>query len=128
MINAFTSAISNAYPELQNIPEATIATSFKGGDYQCNSAMQVTGLLKNIFASQKLKAPSPKDVATKILENLPKTPLIEKCDIGGPGFINIYLNQSYVEKMITWILLNGVKPPKHDSKTVVVDFSSPNIG
>lgn len=124
----FTAAITAAYPDLTSPPEAVITVSTKGGDYQCNSSMQIAGLLKNVSVSKGLKPPAPRDVATTILASLPQTILIEKCDIGGPGFINIYLNKAYIEKMITWILLNGVKPPKHVQQKVVVDFSSPNIG
>lgn len=128
LVAVFTSAIASAYPDLTSPPEAAVSGSAKGGDYQCNSAMQVSGLLKGVFAAKGLKPPAPRDVATNILANLPQTVLIEKCDIGGPGFINIYLNKVYIEKMITWILLNGVQPPKQPKKSVVVDFSSPNIG
>lgn len=124
----FTAAIATAFPDLPSPPPAVVTVSAKGGDYQCNSAMQVAGLLKAVAAAKGTKPPAPRDVATSVLANLPQTILIEKCDIGGPGFINIYLNQVYVEKMITWILLNGVQPPKHAKRTVCVDFSSPNIG
>lgn len=128
LVAIFTAAITAAYPDLIAPPQAAITVSAKGGDYQCNSSMQIAGLLKNILTSKGLKPPAPRKVASNILASLPQTILIEKCDIGGPGFINIYLNKAYIEKMITWILLNGVKPPKHVQQKVVVDFSSPNIG
>lgn len=130
LTDVFTNAIASALPDLPNAPEALIApgTNAKFGDYQCNSSMQLAGLLKGVATSQGSKPSSPRDIATKILENLPKSPLIEKCDIAGPGFINIYLTRAYAEKVLSSLLLNGIQPPKQDLKTVVVDFSSPNIG
>lgn len=124
----FTAAIAAAFPDLASPPPAVVTVSAKGGDYQCNSAMQVAGLLKAVAASKGSKPPAPRDVATAMLANLPQSILVEKCDVGGPGFINVYLNKVYVEKMITWILLNGIQPPNQAQRQVVVDFSSPNIG
>lgn len=87
-------------------------------------------LLKNSaeVKSGAVKVPAPRDIGTKILENLPASPLIAKCDVSGPGFVNIHLARSYAETALTSILLNGLQPPKFAKKCVVVDFSSPNIG
>ncbi|KAL1232243.1 cytoplasmic,Arginine--tRNA ligase [Trichinella spiralis] len=53
--------------------------------------------------------------------------LIEKIEIAGPGFLNIFLNFNAVHQRIFDIFVNGVKPPVLPAKRVVVDFSSPNI-
>lgn len=93
--------------------------------------MGIAALLKNsdeVKSGALKKVPSPRDIALKILEHLPPSPLIAKCDVAGPGFINIYLERTYAETALTAILLNGVQPPKFEKKRVVVDFSSPNIG
>lgn len=67
-------------------------------------------------------------MAQKIVENMEKTQCIEKLEIAGPGFINIYLNKAYVLAQLQKILKEGVKPPSFDKKLrVLVDFSSPNI-
>lgn len=118
--DVFTVAISSAFPDLKNAP--CVITDSKEADYQCNSAMAICGLLK----AQKIKA-SPQEVAKKILENLPSSPLIEKTQVAGPGFINIYLSKSYAMSAIASILNEGVKPPKVEKKKVVIDFSAPNI-
>lgn len=132
LVGIFSFAISNAFPNISNLPPAIIApgTNPKFGDYQCNNSMQLAQFLKNSeeFRVGGVKLPSPHTIATKVLENLPKSPLIAKCDVAGPGFINIYLERSYAEKALTSILLNGVQAPKFDHHRVVVDFSSPNIG
>lgn len=70
---------------------------------------------------------SPRDVALKIVQNVPASTMIEKCDVAGPGFINIFLSRSYGVLALTSILRDGVQPPKVDKLRVVVDFSSPNI-
>lgn len=126
----FTAAIAAACPELPSPPEAVVAvgTNAKFNDYQCNSSMQLAGMLKGIYAAKGEKPPAPRDIAHKIIENLPKSPLIEKMDISGPGFVNIFISKAYPEKILTSFLLNGIRPPKHTSKKVIVDFSAPNIG
>lgn len=126
----FNVAIATAFPELPNPPEAlvVVGANAKFNDYQCNSSMPLAAMLKPIYAAKGVKPPSPRDIALKIIENLPKTPLIERMDVSGPGFINIFLSKDYPEKILTSFLLNGIQPPKHPKKRVVVDFSSPNIG
>lgn len=124
----FDIAITASFPELPNPPQAIIAVGLKFSDYQCNSAMKLADALKSIFIAQGAKPLSPRDVALKIIQNLPETPVVEKYDVAGPGFINIHIATSYIENVINSILLNGVKPPKCDPKNVVIDFSSPNIG
>lgn len=116
----FATSIAAAFPELTNAP--CVITDSKEADYQCNSSMAICGLLK----AKNVKA-SPKDVATKIVEKLPSSLLIEKVQIAGPGFINVFLSKAYAMSAIASILKNGVKPPKVDKKKVVIDFSAPNI-
>lgn len=126
LIDVFSYAINKAFPTSSNLPPAVITpvSNAKFGDYQCNSSMALVKLL----AVPGAKPPSPRDVATKILENVPKSPLIAKCDIAGPGFINVFLERSYAKQALTSILTNGVQPPEVNRQRVVVDFSSPNIG
>lgn len=132
MVETFSVAISSAFSDLSNLPLAVIApgTNPKFGDYQCNSSMSIVALLKNSeeVKSGAKKPQSPRDVALKILEHLPHSSVIAKCDVAGPGFINVYLDRSYAQVALTSVLLHGVQPPKFPKKRVIVDFSSPNIG
>lgn len=74
-----------------------------------------------------LKA-SPRDVASRIKEYLPSSDLIEKVEIAGPGFLNIWISRKYCQSLLGNILTRGVLPPRLSRKLkVVVDFSSPNI-
>lgn len=90
-------------------------------------------LFKIFFKNSKihgvigLKA-SPRDVASRIKEHLPSSDLIEKVEIAGPGFLNIWISRKYCQSLLGNILTRGVLPPRLSRKLkVVVDFSSPNI-
>ncbi len=52
------------------------------GDFASNIAM----------VASKVAGMKPRDLAEKILENLPKVADISKAEIAGPGFINFFLN------------------------------------
>eukprot|EP00177_Eucheuma_denticulatum_P006635 GFKZ01012063.1.p1 GENE.GFKZ01012063.1~~GFKZ01012063.1.p1 ORF type:complete len:673 (+),score=107.93 GFKZ01012063.1:98-2116(+) len=101
-------------------PKLTTATKPEFGDYQCNAAMSL---------SKKLKV-KPRDVATKIVEELQLSDLCTKPSIAGPGFINLTLNDEFVNEKLKGMLLDrerlGVKQ-RVPAKRIVVDFSSPNI-
>ncbi|RXN11590.1 arginine--tRNA cytoplasmic [Labeo rohita] len=120
----FGEAISTAYPGLENPPlTVTPNQQAKFGDYQCNSAMAMAQMMKT--KSQKV---SPREIAEKIVQNIPNNELIERTEIAGPGFINIHLKRIFVSKLLSNLLVNGVQPPSlKKKKKVVVDFSSPNI-
>ncbi|ENN82854.1 hypothetical protein YQE_00779, partial [Dendroctonus ponderosae] len=124
--NIFSKAIEAACPDIRNIPPVDIALSGanpKFGDYQCNSAMGLANLYKQL--GQKL---SPRDISTKIIQNVAPHDLIAKLEVAGPGFINIFLSKRYVLRAISSIFEEGVKPPTLPKKQkVLVDFSSPNI-
>lgn len=128
LVQVFSFAITASFPELPNPPPAIIAAGSKFSDYQCNSAMKLSDLLKSIYIAKGAKPLSPRDVATRIVQNIPQSPVIEKYDVAGPGFINIYIHHGYILNVLNSILLDGVQPPKHAAKRVVVDFSAPNIG
>ncbi|XP_067232630.1 arginine--tRNA ligase, cytoplasmic [Chanodichthys erythropterus] len=120
----FGEAISTAYPDLENPPHAvTPNQQAKFGDYQCNSAMAMSQMMK--AKGQKV---SPREIAEKIVQSIPNNELIERTEIAGPGFINIHLKRMFVSKLLSNLLVNGVQPPPLEKKKkVIVDFSSPNI-
>lgn len=121
----FSAAIASSFPTLQNVPTVIAAGTNpnpKFGDYQCNSAMSISKML--ITQGSKM---SPRDIAAKIQQNLMPSPLVERCEIAGAGFINVFLNKTYGINAITSILRNGVRPTNVKKQRIVVDFSSPNI-
>ena len=65
------------------------------GDFACNVAMALAKILKI----------RPRDLATQIVEQLPKDDeLIAKIEIAGPGFINVFLSQKAYDTVIEDIL------------------------
>jgi len=122
LVSLFQAAMSAGFPDLVD-PPCPVLPSTKGGDYQFNGAMSVSGLLK----ASGIKM-APRDIATKIVAHVPVNELIEKLDIAGPGFVNIFIKKEFIQEEIDLIVERGVRPPKTEaSKRVVVDFSSPNI-
>ncbi len=100
-------------------PHVTLGKNPKFGDYQANGAMGAAKALKT----------NPREIAQKILEHLPLDGIAEKIEIAGPGFINIFLDQAWlaehVEQASNDTRLNIAKT--ETPKTVVIDYSSPNL-
>ncbi|XP_025891478.1 arginine--tRNA ligase, cytoplasmic [Nothoprocta perdicaria] len=121
----FGAAIQAAYPDLENPPlVVTTSQQPKFGDYQCNSAMGIAQILLKRM-EQKI---SPREIAEKIVQNIPSNECIEKVEIAGPGFINVHLRKDFVSRQLSSLLVNGVQPPAVGRRRkVIVDFSSPNI-
>ncbi len=95
-------------------------TQKEHGDYSCNIAMQ---LAKDLSAS-------PREIAEKLSEHISKEDFIEKIEIAGPGFLNFFISKNYLVKEINKALEekeNYGKSTVGDGKTVLVEYSSPNI-
>jgi len=82
-------------PELHPTVQIERTRDSKHGDFACNLAMMLA----------KPARMKPRDLAEKLLEALPRSELIAKAEIAGPGFINIFLApQAYhavVEQILT---------------------------
>ena len=94
------------------------STKKEFGDFQTNFAM----------VSSKLIGKNPREIANTLVDNFAENDIIEKLEIAGPGFINIYLKNSFLNEEI-----KKVENEKYDfsflntDKTVIIDYSSPNI-
>lgn len=103
--------------ELQG--EIAFCIDQKFGNYQCNSALKLTKLLKE----------SPRAIAEKIIANLNEEKIFSKIEIAGPGFINVTLDSSFLSSELNKACLDthlGVHCPEH-KRRVIVEFSSPNV-
>lgn len=115
----FEQTIKNLYgdKELKQV-EITIATNEKFGDFQTNFAMMNSKLIGN----------NPRAIAQAIVNNFVENDVIEKLEIAGPGFINIFLKNDYLGN-----LLKKSRKEAYDYSflnrkgDVIIDFSSPNI-
>ncbi|RUM73318.1 MAG: arginine--tRNA ligase [Sulfurovum sp.] len=105
---------------IEDIPmSVSEATKPDFGDYQFNGAMAL---------SKKLGKP-PREIATQIINHLDFTGIIEKAEIAGPGFINLWLNPLWLATQCQIALEDerlGVSIREEPIK-VVVDYSGPNM-
>lgn len=67
------------------------------GDYACNLAMQLAKPLRK----------SPRDIAQALIAALPKSDAIEKLEIAGAGFINVFITTSAKQHVVHGVLQAG---------------------
>ncbi|KAF1677915.1 MULTISPECIES: arginine--tRNA ligase [Bacillus] len=86
--------------EESQIPDVVLETpkDKTHGDYSTNMAMQLARIAKK----------APRQIAEEIVAHFDKGKAsIEKLDIAGPGFINFYMNNQYLTKLIPSVLEAG---------------------
>lgn len=66
----------------------------ENGDYSTNVAMELTKVLRK----------NPREIAEEIVANIDKENIIDRIVIAGAGFINFYINNSYLLKGIDEII------------------------
>jgi arginyl-tRNA synthetase len=96
------------------------ATDPKFGDYQANGVMALAKQMKT----------SPRKLAEEIVKNLDLSDICEPPEVAGPGFINLRLKAEFLADRLLEInkdFINLGIEKIAEPKTVVVDFSSPNI-
>ena len=115
----FYNAIHKAFPEKEVKPlEITIATNEKFGDFQTNFAMM----------NSKVIGGNPRKIAEELVNNIPENEVIEKLEIAGPGFINIFLKDSFVSKYVGLMTSEKYEFKELDTHgDIIIDYSSPNI-
>lgn len=63
-----------------------------------------------------------------LVDHVPANDVIDRMELAGPGFINVYLQPRFLSQRITRVLQAGPAPPAVDrARRVVIDYSSPNI-
>ncbi|MBL8534534.1 MAG: arginine--tRNA ligase [Betaproteobacteria bacterium] len=67
------------------------------GDYACNAAMQLAKALKK----------NPRQIAQSIVDQLPDSPWVEKVEIAGAGFINVFLRPQARCQIVRRVLALG---------------------
>lgn len=91
----------------------------ENGDFSSNIAMQLTKVLKD----------NPRSIAEKIKSIVEKNENINKVEIAGPGFINIYLDDSFVFSGIKTVIekdSNYGKSTIGNNKKINIEFVSAN--
>jgi arginyl-tRNA synthetase len=94
------------------------STKPKYGEYQFNGAMALAKQLKQ----------KPHIIAEQILANVKLDDVASKLEVAGPGFINVYLKNDWLSQWCERALQDSkLTVEAHESKTIVVDYSSPNL-
>ena len=91
--------------------------------FQCNGAMGAAGIAKK--RGEKL---NPRDIAAEAIEALKSHAMIEKMDIGGPGFINIYPSQTAISQRAEQLTQDGnlgIEQP--EPLSIIVDYGGANV-
>lgn len=81
------------------------------GDYQANGVM----------AAAKRAGENPRELAQRVIDTLQLDGIAQDLSVAGPGFINITLAPKFIAQAATTI------EPSSEPKTVVVDYSGPNL-
>jgi arginyl-tRNA synthetase len=116
----FREALAGLTPDVEKYVAMVKPTANpQHGDYQANCAMSLAKEL-----GQK-----PRDVAQQIAERLPLGEMLEKPEVAGPGFINLRLQKDWLAARLREMARDerlGVRPAAAP-RTVVIDYSSPNV-
>ncbi len=67
------------------------------GDYSCNIAMQLAKPLRK----------NPREIASLLIEAIPDSPLLEKVEVAGAGFINLFLTHAAKQTFLQYVLKKG---------------------
>ena len=116
----------------EKIKQAMIAA---GADAQCEALVRQSGKVQfgdyqanGIMPAAKKLGLNPREFAQSVLDKDELQDIAEKTEIAGPGFINIFLKNTWLAENIN----RAVQDPKlgvhnQEKQTVVVDYSSPNV-
>ena len=106
--------------DLSNAPlYVTPTTDSKFGDFQCNAAMSLAKTLKM----------NPRQIADAIVAGLSPHPALASMEIAGPGFINLFLDNTWLADFIGKVGQSDRlgTPAAGEGKTIILDYSGPNV-
>jgi arginyl-tRNA synthetase len=95
------------------------STDPKFGDYQANGCMAIA----------KAAGKNPREVAAQVAKVVDLAPMAGTPEVAGPGFLNVRLSEDWISARLGDLLDDetlGLVPPE-TPKTVVIDYSSPNV-
>jgi arginyl-tRNA synthetase len=114
-------AVSDGALTLDELPEVVVerARDASHGDFACPSALALARLARR----------KPRDIATAIVERLAVGGLIERAEIAGPGFINLFLTRTAYQTLLQTIRSDGSsfgRVSEPSGKRIQVEFVSAN--
>jgi arginyl-tRNA synthetase len=117
LVPILQSAVAKAFGAAHEDADPMLRPS-KHADYQANLAM---GLAKALGGKK------PREVSEEILKHLEIGSLIERAEIAGPGFINLWVSSRFLEAELEQALKGDLGLSAAATETIVVDYSSPNV-
>ncbi len=102
--------------------QVNVSASGQAAEFQCNGAMPCAKFIQK----------NPREVAQEVIDVLQKISggeVFEELSIGGPGFINIVLKESFIAQYLKHVGAEegyGVEPVGK-GQTIVLDYGGPNI-
>lgn len=120
-----TGYIAEAFATLELPKEharVTVSASGQDAQFQCNGAMPCA----------KIARKNPRDIAQNIIAVLQEkhgTKVFKELSVGGPGFINIVLDESFIAQHLKCFDMAkgfGIEKSGQD-KTMVLDYGGPNV-
>jgi len=89
------------------------------GDYACSVALQLARSLKR----------APREIAARLVAALPPSPYVERAEVAGAGFINLFLKRPFKQQVVNRILEASTgygTGARGQRKKVQVEFVSAN--
>ncbi len=102
-----------------SLAQITPTNNQRFGDYQTNAAL---------IAAKELKS-NPRDLANQLIAELDLEDYCDPPEVAGAGFINFRLKKNFLEQQVASLLHDprlGI-PLSASPRTIVIDFSSPNV-
>lgn len=115
----FQAAARQLFPDTAIQIELDRPRQSSHGDFACNAAMQLAKPLRR----------NPREVAQALIDALPDSDLVEKVEIAGPGFINVFVRPTAWQSLPAHILQQGAQFGRNDQgqgEKIQVEFVSAN--
>ncbi|HEY3414782.1 MAG TPA: arginine--tRNA ligase [Armatimonadota bacterium] len=119
--SALETAVSNGSLTLETIPAIEIieTPNKEFGDYACNAAL----------ALARTAHKSPRQVAEAMKANIPANDVLDRVEIAGPGFLNLYLKPDWLLGAVRRVMKEGERfgfSSRFAGKRVLLEFVSAN--
>lgn len=122
IVKSIEQAFEQAFKNLGlEVPEITFEhpTIIEHGDYATNVALSIA----------KKEGKNPRELAEQIVAACELPDEVEKVEVAGPGFINIFLSRRFFRSSIQNIVAEGAgwgANKAHANKNVMVEYTQPN--
>jgi arginyl-tRNA synthetase len=126
MVTPLASALDRL---IRRAMESALPAEVSGADPQIRSSDRADYQANGILALAKPLGANPRDLAVKVAAELPGDGLVARCEVSGPGFLNLTLSDEAIWRQLAQRLSDprlGI--PSTDTGTItVIDYSQPNI-